>query len=135
MIHPPALQALNPDSVESTRGERTPAVALNVYVLRLLGRMRLKVRRKRPNIVIVFATVTGTTRDYAFRLANLLSAAFAVEVMNAEEYATAPLTDAAVVLQLTSTYGSGAPPTTARKWLKFVTSAEGKSVRHCAHQC
>lgn len=101
----------------------------NPYVVRFLGWVRLRALRRRPALVVAYATVSGNTRNYAVRLATLLSAAFAVELMNVEEYSTAALKSAAVVVQLTSTYGSGAPPTTARKWLTYLTTTEAKQAR------
>ena len=107
-------------------------VALNPYLLRILGQMRLRARRLRPALTIVYATVTGTTRGYAQRLAKMLSSACAVEIMSAEDYAPASLARTTVVVQMTSTYGSGAPPTSARKWLAYLSSAEAKQVRSAA---
>ena len=100
----------------------------NPYLVRFLGLARRIARRLRPPLVIAYATVTGTTRNYALRLANLLSSSFAVELMNVEEYSSEALKRAAAVVQLTSTYGSGAPPTTARKWLTYLTTTEAKQV-------
>ena len=101
----------------------------NRYLWRFLGMARRSAHRLRAPLVIAYATVTGTTRNYAQRLAKLLSASFAVELMNVEEFSCEPLKRAAAVVQLTSTYGSGAPPTTARKWLTYLTTAEAKEVR------
>ena len=101
---------------------------MNPYLVRFLGLARRIARRLRPPLVIAFATVTGNTRNYALRLANLLASSFAGELMNVEEYSSESLKRAAAVVQLTSTYGSGAPPTAARKWLTYLTTSEAKQV-------
>ena len=98
----------------------------NPYVARFLGIMRRTARLLRPNLVILFSSVTGTTRQYAHRLAALLTDAFTVTVMDVRSFKTGPLRNAEAVVQMTSTWGAGAAPPTARAWLAYLNTAEAR---------
>jgi hypothetical protein len=56
----------------------TRFLPFNPYVARFLGIMRRAKRFLRPKLVIVFSSVTGTTEQYARRLATFLGDAFTV---------------------------------------------------------
>lgn len=128
-LHTPA--AALQDARQATRRSTKPLKALpfNVYVARFLGRMKRVARFVKPNLVIVYSSVTGNTRAYAYRLASLLAPAFTVTMMTAAAFETKPLVDAEAVVQMTSTWGAGAPPPSARPWLSYLATAEAREVR------
>jgi hypothetical protein len=112
---------------------KVKAVCFNPYVVRFLGICKRVKRLLRPKIAIVYASVTGHVKQYAYRLANLLADAFEVAIMPSDDFKIVPLEQAEAVIQMTSTWGAGAAPPCARPWLAFLNTAEAREVCCSCH--
>lgn len=53
---------------EYSRGRPLRPAFLNPYVCLFLGRCKARVAAARPRAVVMYATVTGTARDFALRV-------------------------------------------------------------------
>ena len=104
-------------------------MCFNPYVALFIGKMRRAARMLRPDIVIVYASVTGLVRQYAYRLAALLGEAFDVTLMPTDAFKVGPLEKAEAVIQMTSTWGAGSAPPMARGWLAYLNTADAREVR------
>eukprot|EP00898_Chlorokybus_atmophyticus_P001881 jgi/Chlat1/2694/Chrsp180S02868 len=110
-----------------------PAVA-NPYVMKMLSRLRSHSTHVKPRILVVYATVSGTAKEYAVRTARRLKTHFQVltvdaEAFHAEEHHPKFFH---LTLALTSTYGSGAPPSAAFRFLKWLSlQKEDTSLAGC----
>ncbi|KAI3435713.1 hypothetical protein D9Q98_001771 [Chlorella vulgaris] len=89
-------------------------------------------------VVILYASVTGNTEEYAVALANTLKGCLPATVMNMEDFESdswaGAIADAALVVIATSTYGPGAPPRAAAKfvqWLQGGGAGGGDDAREC----
>ncbi|KAG2495439.1 hypothetical protein HYH03_006385 [Edaphochlamys debaryana] len=89
----------------------------------------------RPRIVIAYASVTGTTAKYAAAVAQVLSGPLAVTLLNMEDFEpdgwSEALARSQLVVLMLSTYGPGAPPSTAGKFLAWMQ--KGMAVGGDAH--
>jgi sulfite reductase alpha subunit-like flavoprotein len=58
-----------------------------------------------------------------------------VTLMDCKKFKTAPLREAEAVVQMTSTWGAGAAPPTARAWLSYLNTAEAREARFRPIDC
>ncbi|KAL4440247.1 hypothetical protein ABPG75_003248 [Micractinium tetrahymenae] len=85
-------------------------------------------------LVLAYASVTGNTEEFAHKVAGVLGkgGALAVSVLNMEEFDSeawgAHLADADAVLVLSSTYGPGAPPRAAAKFVAWLQAGGDEAV-------
>ncbi|KAG2495440.1 hypothetical protein HYH03_006386 [Edaphochlamys debaryana] len=89
----------------------------------------------RPRVLIAYASVTGTTAKYAAAVAQVLSGPLAVTLLNMEDFEpdgwSEALARSQLVVLMLSTYGPGAPPSTAGKFLAWMQ--KGMAVGGDAH--
>ncbi|GAQ81306.1 nitric oxide synthase [Klebsormidium nitens] len=98
---------------------------LNPYVCRFLGRCKARVAAARPRAVVMYASMTGTAREFALRTSSALGSAFDVTTISIEEFSTVDLASANLLLLLISTCGSGSLPTSALKFLDWAAAHGG----------
>lgn len=73
-------------------------------------RMMKTVRSKRIKATVLYATETGRSKNYANIVKNLFDRTFNCSVYSMDEYNKANLEHEQLVLIVTSTFGSGDPP-------------------------
>ena len=73
-------------------------------------RMMKTVRSKRIKATVLYATETGRSKNYANIVKNLFDRTFNCSVYCMDEYNKANLEHEQLVLIVTSTFGSGDPP-------------------------
>lgn len=86
-------------------------------MVRDAGRMMKKVLSRRVKATILYATETGCSKSYAHIVKDLFDRAFASSVYCMEDYNKANLEQEQLVLVVTSTFGSGDPPSNGEVWL------------------
>eukprot|EP00898_Chlorokybus_atmophyticus_P007291 jgi/Chlat1/7563/Chrsp63S00556 len=100
-------------------------VTTNPYVIKMLGRMQTIAHSfsAKPRILIVYATVSGTAKDYASRTAQMLKSEFQVILLDVENFQPEdhhPDTYHLLII-ISSTYGAGSPPASAFRFLRWLT--------------
>ncbi|GMH32248.1 hypothetical protein BSKO_00082 [Bryopsis sp. KO-2023] len=100
--------------VLSREAIRSKMVVLGL-TMKACGLFLHNVRKNRIRVFLVYASVSGNTRNYASILASLMNDGASVEVMDAEAFQdTAEFNEkmekCQIFLFLTSTYGNGVPP-------------------------
>lgn len=91
---------------------------------RVIGRFQSVISRKQPDLVIMYASVSGTTVSAAHRLSDTLRSVFSISLVNLEEWSPAVhvpmLRNCLSAVFMTSTYGSGEPPPRAHAFLQYL---------------
>lgn len=86
-----------------------------------------------PVVALIYASVTGNTQQYAENVATLLSqtGALSVNILNTEEFDADSwmvlISRAKCVVLMSSTYGPGAPPSSANKFITWLQSGSGEA--------
>lgn len=86
---------------------------------------------KGANVVLIYATVTGTTQQFALKAASVLGEGADVTVLNVEDFEPdawgKAISESKAVVVMLSTYGPGAPPGTASKFIAWLQSSNGEA--------
>lgn len=92
----------------------------------LVGSVMVSSQRQRASVLVCHASVTGTAALGAARLRRLLADAFVVSSLSLADFTPAVhasrFASTSLVLFVTSTYGSGAPPPDAGRFLAWAAS-------------
>ena len=91
-------------------------------MVRDAGRMMRKVLSRRVKATILYATETGCSKSYASMVKDLFDRAFACTIHCMEDYNKANLEQEQLMLIVTSTFGSGDPPSNGEVWLSVSVS-------------
>ncbi|KXZ51520.1 hypothetical protein GPECTOR_12g483 [Gonium pectorale] len=125
-----AQQGANPASA----APRAPPPAAGWQKARLALKLVGSAAAAQDRVFVAYASVTGTTAKYAEAVARVLNGPFAVSLNNMEEFEpdswSERISTSRFMLLMTSTYGPGAPPSTANKfvaWLQKGIAAGGES--------
>jgi sulfite reductase alpha subunit-like flavoprotein len=87
----------------------------------------------KPTIFICYASVTGNTQSYINSVAQVLSGCCSLQVVvqDLEEFEgdswSEAMAAAALIVVATSTYGPGAPPGTAAKFISWLQNGSGEA--------
>jgi len=108
-----------------------------VLAMFLAARLLRKARRARSRVLLVYASVNGTTRRYAGMLATFLGTSLTLDVLDAQSIGGAgraarveplakKLADCDLLLVLSPSYGNGEPPAEAEGLLALLASGDVK---------
>eukprot|EP00899_Mesostigma_viride_P019797 jgi/Mesvir1/27819/Mv07497-RA.2 len=110
-------------------GEAPINVLSNLPLMMGLGKMLRRLKADKVKIVLLYSTVTNTAKNYALRTQNTLKSHFDIRVVSTEDFTDEVIQRDMIIVYMLCTYGSGAPPASARKFLSYLTSTHASRLQ------
>ncbi|XP_013413682.1 nitric oxide synthase, inducible isoform X2 [Lingula anatina] len=90
----------------------------------LASKLKMKIRKCRPKCLILFASETGKSEQFARRLEATMGRAFNARTVCMEDYPVNSFLQEQLVLVVTSTFGLGSPPLNGETFFRALESFE-----------
>ncbi|KAK9824802.1 hypothetical protein WJX74_009932 [Apatococcus lobatus] len=109
-------------------------IQLNPFFAKWVGRIKMRTSVQRPRCLVLYATVSGNSKQFSSRAVRIMRKQWQMKLFNLEDFNSQtmiqwPQFD--IIMLITSTYGSGAAPGSANRFLKWLlhqsTLPEGES--------